>query len=106
MTMSGKTCLVTGATSGIGQEIAAALASLGATVIIVARDAARGAAAAAEIRRRAPAAQVETMTADLSSLPQVRGGALAGDARAGARLRTLSEELAGSPAGSKATDPG
>jgi retinol dehydrogenase-12 len=72
MTMSGKTCLVTGATSGIGQETAAALASLGATVIIVARDAARGAAAAAEIRRRAPAAQVETMTADLSSLTQVR----------------------------------
>ena len=58
MTMSGKTCLVTGATSGIGQETAAALASLGATVIIVARDAARGAAAAAEIRRRVPAAQV------------------------------------------------
>jgi retinol dehydrogenase 12 len=51
MTMSGKTGLVTGATSGIGQETAAALASLGATVIIVARDAARGAAAAAEIRR-------------------------------------------------------
>ncbi len=72
LTMSGKTCLVTGATSGIGQETAAALASLGATVIIVARDAARGAAAVAEIRRRVPPAQVEALTADLSSLAQVR----------------------------------
>lgn len=70
--MSGKTCLVTGATSGIGQETAAALASLGGFVIIVGRDAARGAAAVAEIRRRVPTAQVEALTADLSSLAQVR----------------------------------
>src|SRR2546430_5733139 len=72
MTMSGKTCLVTGATSGIGKETAAGLAALGATVIIVARDAARGEAAAAEIRGRVPDARVVTFTADLSSLTQVR----------------------------------
>jgi NAD(P)-dependent dehydrogenase (short-subunit alcohol dehydrogenase family) len=71
-TMSGKTCLVTGATSGIGKETAAGLATLGATVIIVARDTARGEAAADEIRRRVPSALVETATADLSSLAQVR----------------------------------
>jgi NAD(P)-dependent dehydrogenase (short-subunit alcohol dehydrogenase family) len=76
-TMSGRTCLVTGATSGIGKETALRLAMLGATVVIVARDAARGAAARAEITARAPLAQVEVMTADLSSLAQVRG--LAGD---------------------------
>ncbi|HVT66236.1 MAG TPA: SDR family oxidoreductase [Trebonia sp.] len=69
--MSGTTCLVTGATSGIGQETALRLAVLGATVIIVARDAARGEAAGAEIRRRVPPAQVEVMTADLASLAQV-----------------------------------
>jgi short-subunit dehydrogenase len=69
--MSGKTCLVTGATSGIGQETALRLAMLGATVIIVARDAARGETAADEIRRRVPLAQVESVTADLSSLAQV-----------------------------------
>jgi NAD(P)-dependent dehydrogenase (short-subunit alcohol dehydrogenase family) len=79
-TMSGKTCLVTGATSGIGKETALRLAMLGATVIIVARDAARGAAAGEEIRRRVPLAQVETMTADLSSLAQVRR--LAGEVQA------------------------
>lgn len=70
--MSGKTCLVTGATSGIGKETALRLAMLGAAVIIVARDAARG-EAAAEIRQRAPGAQVEMITADLSSLASVRG---------------------------------
>jgi NAD(P)-dependent dehydrogenase (short-subunit alcohol dehydrogenase family) len=70
--MSGKTCLVTGATSGIGKETALRLAMLGATVIVVARDAARGEMACAEIRRRVPSAQVEAMTADLSSLAQVR----------------------------------
>lgn len=71
-TMSGKTCLVTGATSGIGKETAVRLAMLGATVIIVARTAARGGVAGDEIRRRVPLARVEAVTADLSSLAQVR----------------------------------
>jgi retinol dehydrogenase 12 len=75
--MSGTTCLLTGATSGIGKETALRLAMLSATVVIVARDAARSAAAAAEITGRVPLAQVEVMTADLSSLAQVRR--LAGD---------------------------
>ena len=75
--MSGTTCLVTGATSGIGKETALRLALLGATVVIVARDAARGAAAGAEITGRVPLARVEVMAADLSSLAQVRR--LAGD---------------------------
>lgn len=75
--MSGTTCLVTGATSGIGKETALRLALLGATVVIVARDASRGAAAEAEITSRGRLAKVEVMTADLSSLAQVRR--LAGD---------------------------
>jgi retinol dehydrogenase 12 len=67
-----KTCLVTGATSGIGKATAARLAELGATVIAVARERARGEQAAAEIRRRAPRSRVEVLTADLSRLGDVR----------------------------------
>jgi len=70
--MSGKTCLVTGATSGIGEQTALRLAMLGAAVIIVARDEARGRVTAGEIQERVPSARVEVMTADLSSLEQVR----------------------------------
>jgi retinol dehydrogenase 12 len=70
--MSGRTCLVTGATSGIGKETALRLAMLGATVIVVARDAARGEAAGEDIRQRVPAARVDALAADLSDLAQVR----------------------------------
>jgi retinol dehydrogenase 12 len=71
-TMSGKTCLVTGATSGIGKQTALRLAQLDATVFIVARDAGRGELTGDEIRARVPHAQVHILTADLSSLAQVR----------------------------------
>jgi retinol dehydrogenase-12 len=70
--MKGKVCVVTGATSGIGKATAAALARLGATVVLVGRDRARTEAAAAEVGSAGgppPRAEV----ADLSSLEQVRG---------------------------------
>jgi NAD(P)-dependent dehydrogenase (short-subunit alcohol dehydrogenase family) len=79
--MSGKICLVTGATGGIGRETAARLAERGATVLLAARDETRGAAAAAEIRRRVPDARLEILTADLSRLAEVRGLAEAVTAR-------------------------
>jgi NAD(P)-dependent dehydrogenase (short-subunit alcohol dehydrogenase family) len=49
VTMTGKTAVVTGATGGIGKEIARGLARLGADVVIGARDPARGEAARADI---------------------------------------------------------
>ncbi|WP_432843477.1 SDR family oxidoreductase [Dactylosporangium sp. CA-092794] len=70
--MSGKVCLVTGATSGIGRETAARLAELGATVLVAGRDPGRGRAALEEIHARAPGAAADLLTADLSSLAEVR----------------------------------
>ena len=77
--MKGTVCVVTGATSGIGRAAATALASLGATVVMVGRDRGRTQAAAAQIATvSASPPQVEI--ADLASLEQVRrlAGRLAG----------------------------
>ena len=70
--MKGKVCVVTGATSGIGKAAAAALARLGATVVLVGRDRGRTEAAAAEIGP-ASASPPRAEVADLASLEQVRG---------------------------------
>jgi NAD(P)-dependent dehydrogenase (short-subunit alcohol dehydrogenase family) len=70
--LDGKVALVTGGTGGIGRETALGLAKLGATVVVVGRDRARGEAAVEAIRCQSGNAQVELMTADLSSLDEVR----------------------------------
>ncbi|MET0153266.1 MAG: SDR family oxidoreductase [Candidatus Binatia bacterium] len=70
-TLAGKTCLVTGATAGIGRVTARELARLGARVFLVARDPARGEALACEIRGEGGSA--ELLVADLSSQAEVRG---------------------------------
>lgn len=70
--MKGKICLVTGATSGVGEVTARTLAQMGAMVIVVGRDSQRGADTLQRIRSVAPTAQVEFMLADLSSLAHVR----------------------------------
>ena len=69
--MKGKVCVVTGATSGIGKAAAAALAGLGATVVLVGRDRGRTEAAAAEIGP-ASASPPRAEVGDLASLEQVR----------------------------------
>ncbi|RKH21070.1 SDR family oxidoreductase [Corallococcus sp. CA047B] len=70
--LDGKVCLITGATGGIGQETAKALARLGATLVLSGRDEARTAATVAAVREAAPQARVESLLADLSSLASVR----------------------------------
>ena len=70
--MKDKICLVTGATSGIGEVTAQALAQMGATVVAVGRDPQRGAATLERIKKAAPNARVEFMLADLSSQAQIR----------------------------------
>ncbi|MFJ7770967.1 SDR family NAD(P)-dependent oxidoreductase [Streptomyces sp. NPDC097107] len=64
--------MVTGASAGIGKEIARGLARQEARVAIVCRDPARGAAAAAELRLAAPRTEVSLFLADVSVLGDVR----------------------------------
>jgi len=71
-TMIGKICIVTGGTSGIGKETALALSRLGATTILVARDAAKGAAVVNELRTLTGNPNVHFLAADLSSQAQIR----------------------------------
>src|ERR1022692_2142689 len=77
--MSGKVCVVTGASSGIGKAASLVLAQFGAEIILVCRDKARGEAALAEVRAAATAGAARLEIADLSSLQEVRdlGGRLA-----------------------------
>ncbi|MGB6650429.1 MAG: SDR family oxidoreductase, partial [Bacteroidota bacterium] len=71
-TMDGKTCLVTGATSGIGAVTARELARLGAHVVIVGRNANKCERQIKRIRREVKDAQPEFILADLSSQEQIR----------------------------------
>jgi NAD(P)-dependent dehydrogenase (short-subunit alcohol dehydrogenase family) len=70
--MDGKVAVVTGATQGIGLESAVGLARLGARVLMVGRDQARGQAALADVKARSSSDKVELLLADLSSLAEVR----------------------------------
>lgn len=70
--MNGKTCLVTGATHGIGLVTARALAALGATVLVHGRDAELGTAVAADIARDSGNSAVRFVRADFMHLDEVR----------------------------------
>jgi NAD(P)-dependent dehydrogenase (short-subunit alcohol dehydrogenase family) len=70
--LSGKTCIVTGASNGIGKVTAGALAAMGARVVMVCRDAGRAQAARAEIARDAASDDIDVLIADLSSQEQIR----------------------------------
>ena len=80
--MTGRTVLITGATTGIGYETAARLAEEGATLVLAGRSQERMQAAARRIVARAKRAgveqpQVETASLDLASLASVRAFAAA-----------------------------
>lgn len=72
MTMSGKTVLLTGASSGIGLEAAVKLARQGAELIMVARSPARGEAALADVRQRSGSSAVSMLYCDFGSQAQIR----------------------------------
>src|SRR5213082_2323461 len=70
--MQGKICMVTGANSGIGKATALALAQMGATVVMVCRDRARGEEAKSEITTKSRNNAVDLLQADLSSQQSIR----------------------------------
>jgi NAD(P)-dependent dehydrogenase (short-subunit alcohol dehydrogenase family) len=69
--LSGKLALVTGASDGIGFNIAARLGRAGAEVLMPVRNKAKGEAAVQRIRMRTPEAKLSVATLDLSSLDSV-----------------------------------
>jgi NAD(P)-dependent dehydrogenase (short-subunit alcohol dehydrogenase family) len=73
--MEGKTCVITGATSGIGRAAAEALAAMGARIVMVARNKQRGEAMLTRLRDRFPRAGHNIHYADLLRLAEVKRAA-------------------------------
>ncbi len=70
--MTGKTVLITGGNTGLGLETAVALATMGASVVITARNAEKGEAARKEIIERSGTTDIEVMSLDLASFASIR----------------------------------
>ena len=75
--LSGKTVLVTGATSGIGFEASVKLARMGAELVLVGRNRTRGEAALRAVKKRSGSDAASLMLCDFAFQKQVR--ALAAD---------------------------
>ena len=73
--MTGKTCVITGASAGLGRESARALAGTGAHVILAARNAAALAETERWVTAEVPGARTSTVELDLTSLQSVREAA-------------------------------
>ncbi len=73
--LSGKTALVTGATSGVGLETARMLATAGAHVILCGRNEDKGVAAIRDIAAGTPRGTVEFERFDMADLAEVAAGA-------------------------------
>lgn len=69
--LSGRTALITGASDGVGLEIAARLARAGADILMPVRNRQKGESAQALIRERTPGADIRLLPLDLSSLESV-----------------------------------
>ena len=66
--LHGKTVAVTGSTGGLGKELCSHLASLGASLILLDRNAERSEAHAADLRQRFPGITVSRIPLDLEDL--------------------------------------
>jgi len=81
--MQGKTVVITGATSGIGQYAAEALAALGARIVFTARNASKASAVLARLEGVGPSAQHDWVLADLTTLAAMKAAGAALAAKAG-----------------------
>ena len=70
--MRGKTVVITGGTSGIGEVAAIALARMGARIILVARDKVRADATFTRLRESGPGIAHAVHFADLSRLAEMK----------------------------------
>ncbi|TET90061.1 MAG: SDR family oxidoreductase [Methanomassiliicoccales archaeon] len=70
--MKSKTCMITGANSGIGYIMARELARMNAHIVMVCRSKERGEAARKKIIKQTKNESVDLLIADLSSMKQVR----------------------------------
>jgi NAD(P)-dependent dehydrogenase (short-subunit alcohol dehydrogenase family) len=73
--LSGKNCVITGASAGLGKESARALAAAGAHVVLVARNVGALTEAQAWVHAEVPDAQTTVVALDLTSLASVREAA-------------------------------
>lgn len=73
--MTGRVCVVTGATRGIGRATAEGLGTLGATLVLVCRRREDGEAVAAGIAKQGKGPAPEVVQADLSGMAAVRNAA-------------------------------
>jgi len=73
--MAGKTVVITGPTSGIGKQIAFGIAGLGASLVLVCRDAAKGKAVATELGDGTGGVSIQVIQADLSNRKSIEESA-------------------------------
>ena len=72
ISLAGKLALVTGGSSGLGQETARTLAAMGAHVVLTARDVPKGEGVAKAIRESTDNPNVEVESLELGSLKEIR----------------------------------
>lgn len=73
ISLVGRVAVVTGASAGLGVETARVLAGAGATVVLLARDAAKLAPVLEQLAAALPQAQLDSAIVDLADLDSVRG---------------------------------